>query len=33
MLVSWQVWFGYGLSVLLLFGLALFINTRLGDYE
>ena len=33
MLISWEVWFLYGLSVLCLFMLALFINSRLRDYE
>jgi hypothetical protein len=33
MLISWQVWFLYGVSVLFVFMLALFINSRLGDYE
>ncbi len=33
MLITLEFWFSYLLSVLCLFALALFINSRLGDYE
>jgi len=33
MLITLEFWFLYLLSVLFLFALALFINSRLGDYE
>jgi purine-cytosine permease-like protein len=33
MLITLEFWFLYLLSVLCLFALALFINSRLGDYN
>ena len=33
MLITLEFWFLYGVSVLFVFMLALFINSRLGDYE
>ena len=33
MLISWEVWFLYGASVLCLFMVALFMASRLGEYE
>jgi hypothetical protein len=33
MLISWEVWFLYGVSVLCLFMLALLMHTLAGDYE
>jgi hypothetical protein len=33
MLISWEVWFLYGLSVLFVFMLALLMHSLAGDYE